>query len=149
MSKLKKLAANFERYNITVDHKLDPQAGTFAKVTIVIPGENNTFTKRVSTNFVKGVNLQEAEKEAIDIAVDMILGNKLTKKITEKYAMFDIQFVPFNGLKEAPIGVKALVNVCDADGKPFRMSVSLATGTDAAEVEAEALKNVINSVLGV
>lgn len=147
-SKLKKLAAIHERYNISLEHRFTA-TGPQIKATIVIPGENNTFLKRVSTNFTTGTTLQDAEKNAVDSAVEMLLGNKLTKRLTEKHSVFDLQLVPFDGPKDSPIGVKAMIHAQTDDGKPFRSSVSLATGTNVAEVEAEVIKSVINSVLGV
>lgn len=153
MSKLKKLAAIHERYNLSLEHQfLETAPGVVQprmKATIIIPGENNTFLKRVSTNFISGTTLQEAEKAAIDTAVDMILGTKSTKRLTDAYQVFDLQLVPFNGTKTEPVGVKAILNVCSEDGKPVRQANSLSTGTDMAIVEAEVLKSVINSVLAV
>lgn len=155
MSKLKKLAANFERYNITLEHQfIDAPSGIIGKIptikaTIVIPDETNQrFLKRVSTNFTPGASIQDAEKSAVNNAVDMILGNKLTKKLTDKYKVFDLQLIPFNGPQTSPVGIKVILNVCTEDGKPFRSAVSLATGTDSKSVEAEVVKNAINSILG-
>lgn len=148
MSKLKKLAAIHERYNISLEHRFLENVPEI-KATLIIPGEGNTFLKRVSTNFTPGTSLQDAEKQAVDSAVDMILGNKLTLKLTEKYKVFDLQLVPFAGLKDAPVGVKVILNVCTDEGKPFRTTVSLATGTDLKAVEAEVIKSAISSVLGV
>lgn len=148
MSKLKNLAAKYERYNISLEHMFNNNV-PHIKATILIPGEGNTFLKRVSTNFVAGTSLQDAEKKAVDLAVDMILGKKLTKKLQDKFSVFDLQLVPFTGTKEAPVGVKVILNVCTDEGKPFRTTVSLATGTDSASVESSAVKSAINSVLGV
>jgi hypothetical protein len=153
MSKLKKLASVHERYNLSLEHQFQETApGVFIprmKATLIIPGENNTFLKRVSTNFITGASLQEAEKLAIDTAVDLLLGNKLTKRLTDAYKVFDLQLVPFTGTKAEPVGVKAILNVCTEDGKPVRQANSLATGTDSDAVEVEVLKAVINNVLGV
>lgn len=149
MSKLKNLAAKYERYNISLEHMFNNNNVPHIKATILIPGEGNTFLKRVSTNFVAGTSLQDAEKKAVDLAVDMILGKKLTKKLQDKFSVFDLQLVPFTGTKEAPVGVKVILNVCTDEGKPFRTTVSLATGTDSAVVESDAVKSAINSVLGV
>ena len=149
MSKLKKLAEVHNRYNISLEHQFKV-IGPAVKATIVIPDETNQrFLKRVSTNFTIGTTLQEAEKTAIDAAIDLMLGNKLTKKLTEKFQVFDLQLVPFDGLKDSPVGVKAILNVCTEDGKPFRTAVSLATGTVSSDVENEVVKSVINSILGV
>lgn len=150
MSKLKKLTELHERYNISLEHQFqEPGKVPAIKATIIIPGENNTFLKRVSTNFTTGATLQEAERKAVDTAVDYLLGSKVTKKLIEKYKIFDLQLVPFTAVAPAPVGVKAILNVCTEDGKPFRQAVSLATGTDVDEVEAEVIKNVINAILGV
>lgn len=151
MSKIKKLAAVYERYNVSLEHKFHGPIGSQVpsiKATIVIPGEGNTFIRRVSTNFITGTSLQEAEGLAIDKAVDMILGNKDTKKLVEKHNVFDLQLIPFDGLKESPVGVKVILNVCTEDGKPFRTTSSLATGTDSS-VESVAIKNAVDVILGV
>lgn len=145
---IKKLVKTYEKYIISSEHQFQGVVPA-AKVTLTIPGENGMFLRRVSTNFTPGATLQEAEELAFNNAVSKILGDKQTKNLVEKFPIFDLQIVPFNGPKECPFGVKIILIVCGEDGKAYRTVNSLATGADLQVVEAEALTSAVNKALGV
>ncbi len=145
---IKKLAELYPKYILSLEHQFT-KTEQKVKATITLPGENNTFLKRVSGNFTAGATLQEAEELALKDVTSKILGNKVTSKLLSQFPIFDLQIVPFDGPVATPFGVKILLSVCTEDGKPYRNVTSLATGTDAKQVETDALKNAINNVLGV
>lgn len=147
MSKIKKLAEIHEKYIISVEHQLDPVPSV--KASITIPGEGNTYVKKVSTLFVTGKTLEEAEEAAIDQAISMLLGNKETKPLIDKAEMFDISSSSFvtktNG---AEFGVKTILTMFK-ETKPYRIVQAYATGADLIAAEKSALKSAVNKALGV
>lgn len=150
---IKRLATEFPKYNIELEHQYQDAPGGVktptVKATVTIPEDGGRFLRRVSTNFTPGETLQDAEKLAVNEAIELILGNKQTKKLIASFKTFSLQLVPFVGDKSAPVGVKAILAVASEDGKPHRTVTSLATGTVSSEVESNVLKSVINSALGV
>lgn len=135
---IKKLAAVHEKYIISLEHKLEPVPAI--KATVTIPGENNTYVKKVSTLFELGETVEQAESNAINKAISLLLGNKLTSKLAETFEMFDITFTEITAKK----GILVRANVIAFKDKlPFRQVSSISGNED------EALKSAINKILGV
>jgi hypothetical protein len=135
---IKKLASVHDKFIISLEHKLDPVPAI--KATVTIPGENNTYVKKVSTLFENGDTIEKAEANALNKAISLLLGNKLTSKLAESFEMFDISFSEIT----AKNGILIKANIVSfKDKAPFRQ-VSSISGS-----EEEALKSAINKILGV
>lgn len=133
-----KLTAVHEKFQISLEHKLEPVPAI--KAVLTIPGENNTYSKRVSTLFESGATLAEAEEKAVNKAIGMLLGNDETKELVQSAEMLDISFTEI-ALKNG-IAIRANI-ITFKDMKPYRQVQSIA-GT-----ETYALKSAVNKVLGV
>ena len=147
MSKLKKLSDAFERYDITSDlaSSSNPDAPYLAKVILTILGENNSFSKRVNSQF-EAATAKEAEKKALDLAIDRIFGDKITAPLNQ-FPFFDITISYMStGNKEQSVGVKSSVSVFNDKNQIVRRVQSMAIGKEAAQVENEALKSAINKL---
>lgn len=147
MNKLKKLSDAFPRYDITSDlaSSSNPEAPFLAKVVLTILGENNSFSKRVNAQF-EAATAKEAEKKALDLAIDRIFGDKITAPL-QKFPFFDITISYMStGNKELSVGVKSSVSVFNEQNQIVRRVQSMAMGKDTQKVEQESLKNAINKL---
>lgn len=152
MSKVKKLAEKFGRFDISVDVTVTtkPETPFGAKATVTILNENNSVLIRVVGENFGSADLHTAQKAAVDQAIDRILGNKETTKLGQTFKSFDISSSAMStGNKNFPVGVKSVVTAYDDNGKVVRKAHGVSMGTDGSVVEKEALKEAINRVLGV
>ena len=146
MSKIKELVAVHEKYAISVEHILNPAPAVKAKLTIL--GDNNTFTRQVTTLPFSGATLEEAEEKAVNNAISMVLGNKETGALEKSMEMFDITFADFAVDRNGTLGVRCSITTFKGE-KPYRTVVALGTGTDLHEAGKKSLKNAVNKVMGV
>ena len=160
MSNLKKLVAVHDKYLMAFEHKIEhrnvPDVGPSTlysvKATLTIPGEGNMYTKQVSTDFVSGSSLMDAEQNAMDLAISRLLGDKGTKKLVEEFPTFNITTSAFETRDpKAPAGCKVTITLTQGEGdpKPFRIVSGLATGADSVSAENAALKSAVNKALGI
>jgi hypothetical protein len=147
---IKQLSEAFPRYDITSDitGTGNPELPFGSKVVITIMGEGNSFSKRVNADSSGFATVEEAEADALQKAVDRLLGKGPTKTL-QNYPFFDLSVVPMStGSKLTPVGMKASVSIFGEDNKIIRRVQAVSTGTDFAEVEKNVIKSAI-SKLGV
>lgn len=156
MSKIKALTEKHPRYIIALEHQILPPQKVGdpfqfrVKAKLTIPEDGGRFSKQVSTDFVSGPTLEDAESSALDVAISRLLGDKQTKDLVEEFQIFDISSVSFETRDpSAPIAAKSTITVFTENMQPHRIVSSLATGADLAEVEKKALKASVNKALGV
>ena len=159
---IKKLAETHNKYIISLEHQLEPVPAV--KATLTIPGEGTTYTRKVSTLFVTGNTLEQAEENAVNRAVAMMLGDEQSQSLVKAFDMFDISSTQFVAKKAVPgfisnsgennipakpeiFGVKSTIYVF-VEGKQHRTVSAYATGADVSEVEKEAIKNAVTKVMG-
>lgn len=148
MSKLKKLSEEFPRYDIAVDFTTtDDVNNPFgAKVTITVLGEGQSFSKRVTAESFGQPTGAEAEKEALDKAIDRILG-KGELKLLQKYPYFDVALTRISsGNKSVPVCMKSSITIFGDDNKVIRRVQGVSMGQIASEVEKEVLKSAIDKL---
>ena len=151
MSKLSKFAESFPRYDIVSDlFKSGVEDAPFGVKTILcVLNENGSVSRKVTAE-ASAANVADAQSQSLELAVSRITGNAETKKLIEKYNSFDISMgASSSGVKELPVGVKAVITTYDDKGVAIRRVQSSAIGTSQFEVEKQALKGAVNLILGI